>query len=1020
MTATNESSNTPQPIERPDDDYYMNDTMDNNLSKMTGEGKCHDMKNLQDHSNTLDPARLEWQQPENIEEDAEGETYIVTIDKDESTESQKNVFLVVGTQFLWEKDLYGQLHEKLDLRSLLSIHPYTANSNCAGFHGQTALRLTFDYCKKSRQERKYIMEDDQDCQKLLTQLQPFIAVRNMESERKDLYHCLKCQRNFPFLKKVTKLVDSKDVNRLCPHCDSSMLIELSGEEIQARAPSGDAIEQVGSLKYCKAVDSSCPLATSSTQNTPVKSRMLGMNHSKSLTESFLSFADSTTISSSYRSLTDTTSDFFTLDESKGCTSETDRLQTYGVPKNQHFYQLTYPSSGASDKSFSKAEDTFLRHEEENVKLMDNQEHLTSEESDITVLSGQDSATMVQKLTLEGVPNIDKTIHSSVNSDCNLPRVSRGGSSDDRKKVLDDCSYGMQLDSLTSGRTASDKTSPMGSLTNRTLNSMVESIYESSISRKHSSESSVFDKVIENQESDIFIVKRVKDKNIAGYTAGNKRSAWYNEDTVPLSTDHDDAYPSHKNPFSDDSETLLDTNEYSSNPFITNDKNPFVETTDDSDQTCLQKCENVCKDVTQESRMYDDNGLTIQNNPFLDEVTDETDCTSSGQLIVTNSLKSDSSVASAAFAEGENPFRSEVLVNMGDCCSIQRLTGVQVETPQNTDTNVVRYNFEDYGQVDHRIMLWLTMKVFNEENEECQALLRCGIVQYMNPDEFQGLLIVSNKKLYIVRIVGEERDNPDNWATCVENQLITEVHYVDVGYGHQSFRLEFGTEGSSYTFIIRDHGRCKKFIHGLTELVRSTTSSQKSKLEGISREYGETVDNIISQIIAPNNEETEVIDVDTGKLKILFISGHWKKANTTELWQPITLIVSHCTIYICHQNYQWPMPRLQALVHAELAKTQFEVKSKQVINEIECLEIYDICPTHVKIVFFNEDGMKDPESWDIAMETEQSRDQLIHALSKPWQDDFGVALSINQSKEIPCNVQTNFSIVAAQPFFGFGK
>lgn len=59
-----------------------------------------------------------------------------------------------------------------------------------------------------------------------------------------------------------------------------------------------------------------------------------------------------------------------------------------------------------------------------------------------------------------------------------------------------------------------------------------------------------------------------------------------------------------------------------------------------------------------------------------------------------------------------------------------------------------------------------------------------------------------------------RENSDG-LSCIENQPMTELCYIDIGLGYQSVRLEFDTMCSSYSFLIRDEERCKSFISLIT-------------------------------------------------------------------------------------------------------------------------------------------------------------------------------------------------------------
>ena len=56
-----------------------------------------------------------------------------------------------------------------------------------------------------------------------------------------------------------------------------------------------------------------------------------------------------------------------------------------------------------------------------------------------------------------------------------------------------------------------------------------------------------------------------------------------------------------------------------------------------------------------------------------------------------------------------------------------------------------------------------------------------------------------------------RDQPADYLKCIDKQPITELQYVDIGLGQQSFRLEFEQAGSSYSLLLRDELKCKAFL-----------------------------------------------------------------------------------------------------------------------------------------------------------------------------------------------------------------
>ena len=62
------------------------------------------------------------------------------------------------------------------------------------------------------------------------------------------------------------------------------------------------------------------------------------------------------------------------------------------------------------------------------------------------------------------------------------------------------------------------------------------------------------------------------------------------------------------------------------------------------------------------------------------------------------------------------------------------------------------------------------------------------------------------------------DAIDKWLRLVHTQHLTCLQYVEMGFGYQSFRLEFGDDSTCFTFLVRDELLCKTFIAQLTGAV----------------------------------------------------------------------------------------------------------------------------------------------------------------------------------------------------------
>lgn len=219
--------------------------------------------------------------------------------------------------------------------------------------------------------------------------------------------------------------------------------------------------------------------------------------------------------------------------------------------------------------------------------------------------------------------------------------------------------------------------------------------------------------------------------------------------------------------------------------------------------------------------------------------------------------------------------------------------------------------------------------------------------------------------------------------CYEDQPITELQFVDVGLGYQSLRLEFGTDCSSYSLLIMDEGRCKRFLTLLTGIVQSVSMNEHSKLEGISKSDPTTQENLETQVLNMGDEPQELVKY---LLVQLLDSDDSDKRDTRGL------VITLTDIILVSVNHQWPLPRLQAPLSPNVKGQQFTVIQKEHINNIETLEFNEYNPTELRVSFFDE-GSEEKIVWVMAMETTQGVKALVDAIREPWEQEFGVSFDI---------------------------
>lgn len=305
-------------------------------------------------------------------------------------------------------------------------------------------------------------------------------------------------------------------------------------------------------------------------------------------------------------------------------------------------------------------------------------------------------------------------------------------------------------------------------------------------------------------------------------------------------------------------------------------------------------------------------------------------------------------------------------------------------------NLDNQHHVDLGIVDHRVQLYLDMNVL-EQSETVQCCIRCTTVQYMRSSEFLSYLIFSTSRILVIEILNPDEEENSDGLSCIENQPMTELCYVDIGLGYQSMRLEFDTMCSSYSFLIRDEERCKSFISLITEIIQGTAFSEDSKLEGISKFNAITLGNLQDTVWWKFKHNLS--DQDNQFNLVRYLSGRFITEHDDT--RSVGLAVTDTYISLVVENHQWPLPRLQASLPENIRGQQFVLLDRQKINNIATIEVCNSTGAKIKVNFFNEESQEEAQ-WFIAMETSMSTRSLLESIREPWEAAFGVEMEIVQA------------------------
>jgi hypothetical protein len=144
-------------------------------------------------------------------------------------------------------------------------------------------------------------------------------------------------------------------------------------------------------------------------------------------------------------------------------------------------------------------------------------------------------------------------------------------------------------------------------------------------------------------------------------------------------------------------------------------------------------------------------------------------------------------------------------------------------------NPIQYNFDDLSIVDHRLKLYLFQKVLEENDEKLMWLVKSLVIEddatSSGVPSF-SLIIMSTKKFYVMKVVGEESEDIGNW---LKKSVASSIESIE------AVRAIPGKIG--YSFVLKS----KTNVHALLQdqnvadrlRVHMTTSSNIEVIKTIS-------------------------------------------------------------------------------------------------------------------------------------------------------------------------------------------
>ncbi|XP_055932699.1 serine/threonine-protein kinase 11-interacting protein-like isoform X1 [Argiope bruennichi] len=302
----------------------------------------------------------------------------------------------------------------------------------------------------------------------------------------------------------------------------------------------------------------------------------------------------------------------------------------------------------------------------------------------------------------------------------------------------------------------------------------------------------------------------------------------------------------------------------------------------------------------------------------------------------------------------------------------------------------------FTEIDHRLKLHLEMNIFGDD-EQLEACLQTSIVPLSSGDEFTGLFALSTKKLYIIKFLplfhlSLSKSEPiEKVIQVVHSSSHSHLKQIKAILGNQGLTFVCGSNSQVFTLVIRDADICNSFSSLLSDYIQEhqNTFGEVKFLSSAD----ETMQLLKDSVFLSNAECEEMPEI------LLHQFGFWwnSRAGEKNSSIPVCVLITPEHIYVSRVLYK---KQDSASDSRKLSVYHYSLVDHQNMSDLVSLKLKKDLRS-VEISFLNETSAQqncDSVFWTVKMETKSALFSFISALKNPWEEIFGVPLSLSCEEE----------------------
>ncbi|XP_025746794.1 serine/threonine-protein kinase 11-interacting protein isoform X2 [Callorhinus ursinus] len=289
-------------------------------------------------------------------------------------------------------------------------------------------------------------------------------------------------------------------------------------------------------------------------------------------------------------------------------------------------------------------------------------------------------------------------------------------------------------------------------------------------------------------------------------------------------------------------------------------------------------------------------------------------------------------------------------------------------------------------VDHRLRLFLDVEVFADAQEEFQCCLKVPLVLAGHPGESVCLVVVSDRRLYVLKVTGEICGPPASWLQPTLAVPLHDLSGIELGLAGQSLRLEWASGAGSCVLLPRDAKHCRAFLDELTDVLQALPPSWRSSVSATEEE------------VTPKHRLWPLLERDSSSepplffyLRVFLVEGL--------ATCPVSLLVTLSTLYLLEEDpagsqaepalpaapgeaSEMPLPSgLGPSVH---------VREQWPLSSLSSVLLYRTAPGDLRLVFYDEVSRLE-SFWALRVVCPEQLTALLAWIREPWEELFSIGL-----------------------------